>query len=64
MNAKQKHARIRALRTDTLRRIAAAVPDERPTAERPLAGQAHVTGIGQVPVAWVRAELEHRGEAR
>jgi hypothetical protein len=61
MNDRQKREQIGKMDTDALRMIVRDRGSALPDAEHPLAGMVMIVGIGQVPVAWLRAELETRG---
>lgn len=66
MNQKQKRIAVAQMNTEALECIAVSLSDQQraaPTPERPLAGLVHINGIGQVPVAWIDAELEKRKAA-
>lgn len=59
----QKRAAVARMNTKALERIASSLPDwqrSAPSPEAPMAGRVHITGIGQVPVAWIDAEIETR----
>jgi hypothetical protein len=63
--SKRKQQQVRELDEVVIRRILdnllgpEAAPE--PTPEMPLGGMVHLSGIGQIPVSVLRAELERRG---
>lgn len=66
MNRKQKEQAIKGLDTQVIKNVLGSLSDQeraQPGDERfPLAGLVHLSGIGQVPVRVLRAELSSRGE--
>jgi hypothetical protein len=65
-NTNSKRTAVARMNTEALERIIASLPDwqhEKPTPEAPMAGQIHLSGIGQVPVDWIKAELTTRKES-
>jgi hypothetical protein len=66
MNPTQKSEAIKKMNTDALRTILNTLADQEraePGDPRyPLAGLVHLSGIGQVSVRSLRAELARRGE--
>jgi hypothetical protein len=66
VNARQKDARVRQMNTEALRRILDNLhspEDKAPSPDYPLGGMVHLSGIGQVPVSKLRAELDRRETA-
>jgi hypothetical protein len=60
-NERRKLAQVRAMSSDAMERIISHVvqPRER-SAEFPLSGVVHISGIGQVPLTWLQTELAER----
>jgi hypothetical protein len=66
VNDKQKDARVRQMTTGALRRILSTLQspeDKAPSPDYPLGGMVHLSGIGQVRVSKLRAELDRREAA-
>jgi len=66
VNRKQKEAAIKSLDTQVIKNILGSLSDQEGAPEGdkryPLAGLVHLSGIGQVPVKVLRAELRTRGD--
>lgn len=61
--ATHKEEALRGMRTEALQHIIDNPADSEkaePSPEFPLGGKVHITGIGQVTLAQIRAELETR----
>jgi hypothetical protein len=65
VNRKQKEQAIKSLDTQVIKNVLGSLSDQERSEDRsryPLAGLVHLSGIGQVPVRVLRAELSSRGE--
>jgi hypothetical protein len=66
VNDRQKDEKVRQMNTEALRRILGNLqsPEDRtPSPDYPLGGMVHLSGIGQVRVSKLRAELDRREAA-
>jgi hypothetical protein len=65
-NDKRKGEKVRQMNTEALRRILSTLQspeDKEPSPDFPLGGTVHLSGIGQVQVSKLRAELARREAA-
>lgn len=63
MTKKEKQAAVRRMSTEALKRIVdnpLGPEGAKPSADKPLAGLVHLSGIGQVPLTALRDELKRR----
>jgi hypothetical protein len=66
MNDRQKDEKVRQMNTEALRKVVASEKARQAppaTPSQPLGGIVHLSGIGQVPVSKLRAELARREAA-